>query len=130
MPDILNMATGALYEIRPVNDAAGALAKATQEVETFNAAGMPVHLGAIGAPGTYGIVPGAWGGYNVFWSPTPGVIVYQYSRSTSYANGTQNDPSVALLTMMIFLFPALGAFAGGAGASAGVEGAGLFAPGY
>ena len=48
-------------------------------VGLFRKAGIAMTLGPMGEPGTSGGVP-APGGVYLFWSPEPGVIVYQYRR--------------------------------------------------
>ena len=45
----------------------------------FTRAGVAMTLGPMGEPGTSGGIP-APGGVYMFWSPEPGIIVYQYRR--------------------------------------------------
>lgn len=79
MPDIANLTRLHLYEIKPVAAQALGAAKAAMYLGLFTRAGVAMALGPTGEPGTSGGVP-APGGVYMFWSPEPGVIVYQYRR--------------------------------------------------
>lgn len=79
MPDIANLTRLHLYEIKPVAAQALGAAKATLCVGLFSRAGVAMTLGPTGEPGTAGGIP-APGGVYMFWSPEPGVIVYQYRK--------------------------------------------------
>jgi hypothetical protein len=78
-PDIVNLTRLHLYEIKPVAAQALGAAKAVLAVGVFGRAGIAMQLGPVGEPGTEGGLP-APGGVCLFWSPQPGVIVYQYRR--------------------------------------------------
>jgi hypothetical protein len=78
-PDIVNLTRLHLYEIKPATAQALGAAKAALQVGIFGRAGIAMQLGPIGEPGTEGGIP-APGGVCMFWSPQPGVIVYQYRR--------------------------------------------------
>ena len=75
-PDLTNMSSLELYEIKPWINQAGAVSEAAAYVAIFRKAGVPMKLGSSSAPGTTGIVQ-APGGYCRFWSPAPGAIIYQ-----------------------------------------------------
>ena len=79
MPDITNLTRLHLYEIKPLAAEAAGAAKATMYVSLFAKAGVAVALGPTTEPGIEGGIP-APGGVYMFWSPQPGVIVYQYRR--------------------------------------------------
>jgi len=79
MPDIVNLNRLHLYEIKPVNAQALGAARASLCVGLFGRAGIAMQLGPTGEPGTSGGLP-APGGVYMFWSPEPGVIVYQYRK--------------------------------------------------
>ena len=79
MPDITNLARLHLYEIKPVAALALGAAKAALCVGLFGRAGIAMQLGPMTEPGTSGGLP-APGGVYMFWSPEPGVIVYQYRK--------------------------------------------------
>lgn len=78
-PDIVNLTRLHLYEIKPVAAQTVGAAKAALAVGVFGRAGIAMQLGPVGEPGTEGGLP-APGGVFLFWSPQPGVIVYQYRR--------------------------------------------------
>jgi hypothetical protein len=78
-PDIVNLNRLHLYEIKPLAAQALGAAKATLSVGLFGRAGVAMQLGPIGEPGTSGGLP-APDGVFMFWSPEPGVIVYQYRK--------------------------------------------------
>ncbi len=78
-PDITNLTTRELYEIKPAGADAAAAAIALAYIKVFADAGVPLKPARSHAPGTRGVVP-APGGYYRFYSPRPGVIVYQYRR--------------------------------------------------
>ena len=79
MPDITNLSRLHLYEIKPLAAQPLGVAKANMYVGLFARAGVAMALGPMGEPGTSGGVS-APGGVYMFWSPEPGVIVYQYRR--------------------------------------------------
>lgn len=79
MPDLANLTRLHLYEIKPLAAQALGAAKATMYLGLFTRAGVAMTLGPMGEPGTSGGIP-APGGVYMFWSPEPGVIVYQYRR--------------------------------------------------
>jgi hypothetical protein len=78
-PDIVNLTRLHLYEIKPVAAQALGASTAALAVGVFGRAGIAMQLGPTGEPGTEGGLP-APGGVCIFWSPQPGVIVYQYRR--------------------------------------------------
>jgi hypothetical protein len=78
-PDIVNLTRLHLYEIKPVDAQARGAAKATLAVGSFGRAGIAMQLGPTTEPGTQGGLPAPDGVY-MFWSPEPGVIVYQYRK--------------------------------------------------
>jgi hypothetical protein len=78
-PDIANITLHHLYEIKPVAQLAEAEAKLALYLGIFNTAGVPMSAGPQTAAGTAGVVP-APGGYYMYESPLPGVILYQYRR--------------------------------------------------
>jgi hypothetical protein len=78
-PDIANITLHHLYEIKPAAQLAEAQAKLTLYLGIFNTAGVPMAAGPQTAAGTAGVVP-APGGYYMYESPLPGVILYQYRR--------------------------------------------------
>jgi hypothetical protein len=78
-PDIVNLTRLHLYEIKPAATQALGAAKAALQVGIFGRAGIAMQLGPTSEPGTEGGIP-APGGVCMFWSPQPGVIVYQYRR--------------------------------------------------
>ncbi len=75
-PDIFNIETLDLYEIKPAQSIGIALTEAVMYQELFKKVGIPAQLGPSDDPGVNGIVSGA-GGHLLFMSPLPGVIVYQ-----------------------------------------------------
>jgi hypothetical protein len=79
VPDITNLTRLHLYEIKPLFAQGAGAAKAAAYVGLFAKAGVTVALGPTTEPGTQGGVP-APGGVFMFWSPQPGVIVYQYRK--------------------------------------------------
>ncbi len=79
MPDITNLTRMHLYEIKPVAAEAAGAAKAATCVGLFAKAGVAVALGPTTEPGVTGGIPAPDGVY-MFWSPRPGVIVYQYRK--------------------------------------------------
>jgi hypothetical protein len=78
-PDLVNLTRLHLYEIKPVAAQTLGAAQAALYVGLFGRAGIAMQLGSPGEPGTEGGIP-APGGVCTFWSPQPGVIVYQYRR--------------------------------------------------
>ncbi|HWO18552.1 MAG TPA: DUF4157 domain-containing protein [Kofleriaceae bacterium] len=79
MPDITNLTRLHLYEIKPLAAQSLGAAKSKMYLGLFARAGVAMALGPTSEPGTSGGVP-APGGVYMFWSPEPGVIVYQYRR--------------------------------------------------
>ena len=79
MPDITNLKRLHLYEIKPLAAEAAAAVKAAMYVGLFANAGVSIALGLTTEPGVEGGIPAPSGVY-MFWSPQPGVIVYQYRR--------------------------------------------------
>ncbi len=78
-PDIMNLTTREIYEIKPVGAESVAAALVARHVKTFARAGVEMTPGRMNAAGTTGVVSGPAGHYT-FYSPMPGVIVYQYRR--------------------------------------------------
>ena len=89
-PDIVNLTTLEVYEIKP----AGLIAQARAVLDTYLAAfhdvQVPMTAGRSNAPGTIGVVPAPAGHFR-FWSPEPGIIVYRYHPG-AYAPATQPAP--------------------------------------
>ncbi|HEX8106822.1 MAG TPA: DUF4157 domain-containing protein [Kofleriaceae bacterium] len=79
MPDITNLTRLHLYEIKPLAAEAAGAAKAAMYASLFAKAGVAVALGPTTEPGVEGGIPAPAGVY-MFWSPQPGVIVYQYRK--------------------------------------------------
>jgi hypothetical protein len=81
MPDITNLATLELYEIKPWTQSGAALAKSMTYMAIFRSVGVNMGLGPTNDPGANGVIaaPGGW--FN-FWSPWPGTILYQYVSAT------------------------------------------------
>lgn len=77
VPDIANLTRLHMYEIKPLAAQALGAAKARRCVAAFGRAGVTMQLGSTSEPGTQGALPAPAGVY-MFWSPEPGVIVYQY----------------------------------------------------
>ncbi len=80
-PDITNLTARHLYEIRPEAQPGAAEARAAMYLALFRKAGVAMSLGPSTDPGVKGQLP-APGGVYLFWSPTPGVILYRYRRGT------------------------------------------------
>jgi hypothetical protein len=78
-PDIANLTRLHLYEIKPLAAQAAGAAKAAMYVSLFAKAGVTIALGPTTEPGVEGGIPAPAGVY-MFWSPQPGVIVYQYRK--------------------------------------------------
>ena len=78
-PDITNLTRLHIYEIKPLAAQAAGAAKAAMYVSLFAKAGVTVALGPTTEPGVEGGIPAPAGVY-MFWSPQPGVIVYQYRK--------------------------------------------------
>jgi hypothetical protein len=79
MPDITNLTRMHLYEIKPVAAEVTGAAKAAACVSLLAKAGVVVALGPMTEPGVKGGIPAPDGVY-MFWSPQPGVIIYQYRK--------------------------------------------------
>ncbi len=75
-PDILNITKGHLFEIKPLNDIAGAVLQRELYINTMAAAGITVQAGPSSEPGASGTVA-VPSGYALYWSPLPGVIIYR-----------------------------------------------------
>ncbi len=75
-PDILNVTKRHLYEIKPETNATAAVLERDMYVELFKLAGVDIERGPSGAPGTSGVVQ-APGGFAIYYSPVPGVILYR-----------------------------------------------------
>ncbi|MEM6270680.1 MAG: hypothetical protein AAF998_14660 [Bacteroidota bacterium] len=75
-PDISNVSLEHLYEIKPWNSPEQGLTQATYYQRIFAKAKVPMQLGPMNDAATKGAleVPG---GYVVFYSPMPGVILYK-----------------------------------------------------
>jgi RHS repeat-associated protein len=82
-PDILNLDLKDMYEISSGKNPAAGYAKSRAEamlkMKIMNMAGLDIKLGPINDPGVNGAVP-APGGVAVFFSPSPGVILYKYQK--------------------------------------------------
>lgn len=78
-PDITNISILHLFQIRPEGQEAQAAAIASMQVAAFRQGGVAMSLGPTTDPGTRGQLPAPDGVY-LFWSPQPGVIVYQYRK--------------------------------------------------
>jgi Domain of unknown function (DUF4157) len=78
-PDITNLTRLHLYEIKPVDAETAGAAKAARYISLFAKAGVTIALGPTTEPGVTGGIPAPDGVY-MFWSPQPGVIVYQYRK--------------------------------------------------
>jgi len=84
-PDIVEFSyahvpPGVLYEIKPLWWDEVAAADAAMYHAALTQAGVPVGLGPVGFPGTYGEIP-APNGYYIFFAPVPGVIGYVYLQA-------------------------------------------------
>jgi hypothetical protein len=75
-PDILNVTKRHLYEIKPETNATAAVLERDMYVELFKLAGVDIQRGPSNAPGTSGVVQ-APGGFAVYYSPVPGVVLYR-----------------------------------------------------
>jgi hypothetical protein len=75
-PDITNISLDNLYEIKPWNAASQAVTEVTYYQQIFLKAGVPMEKGPMTDPGAKGAmeIPG---GFIVFFSPSPGVILYK-----------------------------------------------------
>jgi hypothetical protein len=80
-PDIVNITKKHLYEIKPVKQLQNAVVESALYTAIFNECGIKMYPGAMDALGTMGTIP-APGGVFVYWSPMPGVIVYEYKRGS------------------------------------------------
>ncbi len=75
-PDITNVSIHNLFEIKPWTSGPQAAAEVTYYHQIFMKAGIPMQLGPISDAGAKGALP-VPGGYIVFYSPQPGVILYK-----------------------------------------------------
>ena len=75
-PDIVNASWNDLYEIKPVTQYANGIDQMVNYIAAFNQAGVPMNAGPSSDAGVSGVVA-APGGYAVFASPQPGIILYQ-----------------------------------------------------
>ena len=112
-PDILDTTYGRLYEIKPDNDAVGAVTQLNRYLRELHDAGATdVHAGEVDVPGTSeGVVsaPGGYqdivtssgaverlkGGYAIYASPAPGVILYD-KHNGRFTPRTASDTSCSL----------------------------------
>ncbi len=78
-PDILNVTKRHLYEIKSEKQIANAVIERDIYLEALNLAGAKIIGGPSTAPGANGVVE-APGGYALYYSPLPGVIVYRLGR--------------------------------------------------
>ena len=76
-PDIVNVVTGEIYEIKSMTQWQNASLELAMYLAVFRAANVPLIPGAPLAPGTFGVIP-APGGFFVYESPLPGLILYAY----------------------------------------------------
>jgi hypothetical protein len=75
-PDILNITKKHLYEIKSEASVADAVIERDVYIALFKMAGIDIYQGPSNAPGTNGVVQ-APGGYAIYYSPLPGVILYR-----------------------------------------------------
>lgn len=84
--DIINLTTHEIYEIKSINEGTeGAVSQITDYIVQIFAESGQRHLftpGTSSDPGVSGVVP-APGGWAVFSSPRPGVILYRYYPESS-----------------------------------------------
>ena len=78
-PDITNLDTLEVYEIKPAGLEVEAAAQVQLYIAAFASAGVTVVAGRPDAPGTVGVVPAPAGHFR-FHAPRAGVISYQYRR--------------------------------------------------
>jgi hypothetical protein len=78
-PDILNVTQRDIYEIKPENQIANAVIERDAYIAIFDAAGVKIKPGTSTERGANGVVQ-APGGYAMYYSPIPGVILYKYKR--------------------------------------------------
>lgn len=76
-PDITNLTTREIYEIKPAGLESVAAAVVSRNIDVFSSSGVTMKPGRSHAAGTSGVLPAPAGHYR-FYSPRPGVIVYQY----------------------------------------------------
>jgi hypothetical protein len=72
LPDLFNASTNDLYEIKSVGNLGDAVKQAQRYVRQLTSLGVPAHLGAATVSGTVKV----WGFTVDYWSPEPGVILY------------------------------------------------------
>jgi hypothetical protein len=77
-PDLTNMATNELYEIKPWTDMAGALAQRDKYIAVFQNAGVNMQPGT--QIGMYGHVSAPDGMYR-YWAEQPGAVLYNREPS-------------------------------------------------
>ena len=80
-PDIANLTLRHIFEIRPEAQLAAAEARVAMYLALFQKAGVSMFLGPTTDPGVKGALP-APDGVFLFWSPSPGVILYRYRKGT------------------------------------------------
>lgn len=78
-PDVSNLTLRHLYEIRPWTQQAEARATVSLYLGLYAKGGFTMSLGPTGDPGATGQLP-APDGVFIFWSPEPGVILYEYRK--------------------------------------------------
>jgi len=79
-PDIYNLDTGDVYEIKSANDAGSAAPHLAAKMAALKAAGLKMKPGDSCDPGVYA----------TFSSPAPGIILYEYHRGS-----TIRQPNIA-----------------------------------
>ena len=99
-PDIVNVARNWIYEIKSVRQYGAAVLDLTRYLNAFHAAGEPtgnrvvdMSLGPSNGMGTAGVAP-APGGYFVFGSIAPGVILYEQFDGTFEPKPGQQSSSI------------------------------------
>jgi hypothetical protein len=75
-PDILNVTKRHLYEIKNETNTTDAVTERDVYIELFKLAGVEIERGPSDSPGVNGVLQ-APGGYAVYYSPVPGVILYR-----------------------------------------------------
>ncbi|MCU0548852.1 MAG: hypothetical protein MUC48_05845 [Leptolyngbya sp. Prado105] len=103
-PDILNVSSREIYEIKSYRQESTALPQAKKYVGIFKKAGVNIKFGKKDDPGTYGMIS-APGGYYIFGAPKDGVIIYRCPTLTSsnWALLTFNKSKLACVIGIILL---------------------------